>query len=211
MSGVGERICEALLELACTQGYGSTSLEEILERAGASREEFERLFGSMEECAIAVFDRFFEPANREVRVVFEQAGEWPASLRAASYWVAGWMEEHPLETRFAAVELLWAGEVAQARREAAIQSFVDLIEAGRGQAEDPDSVPPFAGEKAMGQLAHIVTKSLQHGKLDPHGLVPELMYLAVLPYLGEEAARRELAMPAPRAPTARGARGGDPE
>jgi AcrR family transcriptional regulator len=199
MNDVGDRICDAMLEIVSIHGYGSTSLEEVLERAGVSRKEFDELFGSMEECAIAVFDRFFGRANREVREVFEKAGEWPASLRAASYWVARWMEEHPRETRFAAVELLWAGELAQARREATIQSFVDLIEVGREQAEDPDSVPPFAGEKAMGQLAHIVTKSLQRGKLDPYGLVPELMYLVVLPYLGEEAARRELEIaPPPR-------------
>jgi hypothetical protein len=123
--------------------------------------------------------------------------------------VVSWLEEHPVETRFGVVELLWAGELAQARREAAIRSVVAGVEVGRRLAKDPDSVPPFAGEKVPGQLAHIVMKSLQHGELDLYGLVPELMYLAVQPYLGEEVARRELEMQGPRDSDGDSPAGGD--
>lgn len=197
MSGARERICATMLELASARGYNDVSIEEIAERAGVEREVFERLFGSKEACAIVVFDGIEEEFERAIAIAYGGEAQWPDSLRAASYAVAGWIEEHPREVRFAAVEMLWVSEMGQARREAGFQQFIGLIDAGREQAENPDSVPASTAESVIGSIAELMTKRLQRGQLDPYALVPELMYLAVLPYLGKEAATRELTMPRP--------------
>jgi AcrR family transcriptional regulator len=200
VSAARERICEAMLELVYSQGYEATSVEEVLERGNASREEFDRLFASKEECAIAVFDHFMGDFEREIGAAYEAEEGWPDSLRAAAYAVAAWMLENPRGMRFGTVEMLWVSELAQARREAGFQTFIGMIDAGRDRALDPDSIPPYTAETIIGSVAEILTKRLQGGEFDPYALVPELMYLAVLPYLGAEAAARELAMPAPPAP-----------
>ena len=192
-----ERGCAALLELVVVQGYEATSVEEIVERAGLGPEEFERLFGSKEGCAIALFDELLADFNREVAEAYESAEGWPDSLRAAAYAVADWMQAHPREARFGAVDLLWAGELAQARREEAFQRFIGMIDAGRELAEEPERVPTSAAEGVIGSIAEMITKRVQRGKVDPHEFVPELMYMAVLPYLGEECAARELTVPPP--------------
>jgi AcrR family transcriptional regulator len=196
-----ERICEAMLDLASTQGYEATEIDAIVARAGASREEFDDLFASKEDCAIAVFDRFMEGFNRKVSEAYERETEWPDSLRAAAYTVAGWMTEHPREARFGAIELLWAGELTQTRREASFQRFVGMIDAGRARLEDPDSVTDATAEHVIGSLAEMITKRAQGGELDPYQFVPDLMYLAVLPYLGEEEAAKELSIPPPPRPS----------
>jgi AcrR family transcriptional regulator len=197
MASVWERVYEATLDLSFAQGYQATSVEELLARAAVSRADFERLFGSKEACAIAVFEHFRAGFDDEVRAAYEAETRWPASLRAAAYAVARWMVAHPREVRFGGVEMLWAGEMAQTHREATFQSFVDMIDAGREQLEDPDSVPSIAAERAVGAIAELAARRFQHSNVGIYELVPELMYLAVLPYLGEEVAARELTMPAP--------------
>ncbi len=188
-----------MLDLTCSRGYNAVSIEEIVEQAEVEVEveEFARLFGSKEECAIAVFDDIEDEFERAISAAYEGEAQWPDSLRAASYAVAGWIAEHPREFRFAAVEMLWVSELGQARREAGFQQFIGLIDAGREQAEDPDSIPTSAAEGVIGSIAEMTTKRLQRGELDPYALVPDLMYLAVLPYRGEEAAARELSVSPP--------------
>ncbi len=94
--------------------------------------------------------------------------------------------------------MLWVSELAQARREAGFQQFQTMIDAGRGEVADPDSIPASAAESVIGSIAALLTKRLQGGSLKPYELVPELMSLAVRPYLGEVAAERELRIPPPR-------------
>jgi AcrR family transcriptional regulator len=189
-----------MLELASEIGFEATTIEEVTERAGVGREEFDQLFDSKEECAIAVFDQFMAGFVVEVRAAYERQAEWPDSLRAAAYAVADWMQAHPREARFGAVEMLWIGGVAQAKREASFQMFVELIDGGRELAPDPASVPAYAAEGVIGSMAKMITDRLQDSAVDPHEFVPDLMYLAVLSYLGEEAAKQELTLPRPEAP-----------
>jgi AcrR family transcriptional regulator len=206
VSGARERIREAMLDFVYSQGYEATSVEQILEQAEASRKEFDRLYRSKEALAIEIFDDCLADYEGAVRKAYEAKAQWPDSLRAAAYAVADWIVEHPRETRFGLVEMLWASEVTQARREESIQRIVDIFDAGRQRAKDPESIPPFTAEGVLGSIAEILTKRLQRGDLEPYELVPEMMYVAVLPFMGPEAATKELTMPRPPA-AGRGRRG----
>jgi AcrR family transcriptional regulator len=197
VSDTDQRIYAALLELACARGYRGLSVAEVSERAGVGEAEFRTHFSSLEECALALFDEIQAEFERRVDSAYRSESEWPDSLRAVSYAVAAWIEENPCEARFGSVEMLWVSELAQARREAGFQRFVSLIDAGRAVASDPDSIPAAAAESVIGSVAALVTKRLQGGELKPQALVPELMSIAVRPYLGKEAAERELRMQPP--------------
>jgi AcrR family transcriptional regulator len=198
-AGGRDRMLEAMLELVSNQGFEKTETDEVLQLAGTSRADFERSFSSKEDCALAVFDRFLADYVSTVRAAYSSEGDWPDSLRAAAYAAADWIAGHPREVRFGTVEMLWASEIAQARREEGFQTFVEMVDAGRQRAADPNTVPEFTAEGVIGSIAEIMTKELQGGgELEPHKLAPELMYLAVRPYLGEEAAARELTMPPPQ-------------
>jgi AcrR family transcriptional regulator len=197
MPDARQRIYEAMLDLASSQGYQATSVDEVLARAEVSRAEFDRIFASKEACAISLFEDFRAGFDLQVRAAYAAEASWPDSLRAAAYAVARWMVAHPREVRFGGVEMLWVGEMAQTHREATFQSFVDMIDAGRAQLDDPDSVPKYAPERAVGAIAELAAKRLQQATVGIYELVPELMYLAVLPYLGEELAARELTLPPP--------------
>jgi AcrR family transcriptional regulator len=198
VSGSRDRICDALLDLAYRKGLSEIAVEEVREQAGVSGAEFDRLFPSKEACAIAVFERTLSNFRSLIIPAYESEARWPDSLRAAAYAMAQWITANPRETRFGAIELLWGGELAQASREAAFRSFLYMIDAGRDEAEDPDAVPAHAAEGIMGSITAMITRRALHGRVEPYEFVPEIMYRAVRPYLGEETAKKELATPPPR-------------
>lgn len=198
MPDVRERIYEATLDLITSKGYDAIDVDQIAAKAGVERAQFDSLFPSKEACTIAVFDDFMDVFNRQVGEAYESQPRWPDSLRAAAYAVALWMTEHPREMRFGATGLLWAGEAAQAKREIAFQNFVAMVDAGRSLAAEPDQVPEYTAEGVIGSVAVMITKRAQQDEeMRPYEFVPQLMALAVRPYLGEVAAARELTMPPP--------------
>jgi hypothetical protein len=142
-----------------------------------------------------------EVAARNLRVVrgaFDRQRRWPDSLRAAAYAHAGWILENPKEVRFGILETVWASELTGALRDRLFAEYIAMVDAGREVAPDPDSIPAFTAEGVVGAITEVVARRL--GQEQGHELlelVPEMMYLAVRPYLGEEAARRELTAPPP--------------
>jgi AcrR family transcriptional regulator len=191
------RVLEALLDLSVSEGFESVSVEKILDRAGANRAEFDALFADLEDCAMQLVDAFLPGLVDPVEAAYRAEERWRDSLRAASYVGADWLVTHPREAQFGALEMLKVGELARIRRESVLMSFAYMINAGRERCEDPASAPELVGERAIGSMAEILTKELRHGPPDAHSFVPQLMYLAVLPYLGEEEARKELCIPRP--------------
>jgi AcrR family transcriptional regulator len=188
---------EAMLDLASSLGYNAVSVEDIVDRAGVAREDFDTSFSSKEACALAVYAKIQTEFRHLAQEAYESEERWPDSMRAALYAGVGWVVEHPRETRFAMVETLAISDFAQAQRETGFPLFTSMVDGGREYAEDPESVSSFTAEGVVGSIGQLVTKRLKRGEVEPFALVPELMYMIVLPYLGEEAASRELTIPGP--------------
>ncbi len=192
-------IAGALVEIVTERGYEATDIGAVVERAGTTRAEFHRRFADKEDCVQKIFEAFIEDFVGQVRSAFEAEARWPASLRAAAYATTDWMDEHPDTARFGMLDVLAAhNEMIRVRREEIFVWCATLIDAGRAVSPDPDAVPEAAALMAIGAVVQIVVRRMQTGEdLGLGQLVPELMYGAVLPYLGEEAARAELAAPRP--------------
>ena len=95
-------------------------------------------------------------------------------------------------------EIRAAGERAQLIQWRGIQRMIDLLDEGRTQAEDPDRLSKATAESLAGGILTQIYAAVGKGPLGPEAeLVPELMYAAVLPYLGPEAAAEELAIAPP--------------
>jgi AcrR family transcriptional regulator len=189
---------DAMLDLTFEQGYEAVSVDDVAKRAGGSREDFRAVFASKEACAIAVLEQLEDDSLQTIREAYDGQDQWPDSLRAAAYALARWMDRNPKGVRFGMVDMLWAGELTKAHRDSFFRHYSALVDGGRAVAKDPESIPPFTAEATIGSINEMLGRRVQRGEaVDPREFIPELMYLAVLPYLGEEAARRELTMPAP--------------
>jgi AcrR family transcriptional regulator len=187
---------EAMLDLVYEHGYNAVALEQIAARAGGSVADFDRHFPAKQDCAVAVLEELAEDNLRAVRGAFDREERWPDSLRAAAYAHVRWILENPKKMRFGLLETLWAGEMTSALRDDLFRAYINMVDAGRKVSPDPAAIPAFTAEGVVGAITQVVVKYVgTQGQGDLASQVPEMMYLAVRPYLGEEAARKELAIP----------------
>lgn len=197
-----QRIVAAMVELVAEQGYKATTVKQLLQRAGVKRADFRRLFSGKRACFLEAYEEMSERFASRVFTAFEAEEEWRDGLRVAAYAAARWVGEHPREVRYATIETMAAGAFAVERREATLRRFVELLDAGREQLDEPDSVSPAMAEGIVGGILGMLTKNLRQGvQARAEDFVPELMFLAVRPYLGHEVAREELSMPPPAVPS----------
>jgi AcrR family transcriptional regulator len=190
-----------MVELVAEQGYKATTIKQLLQRAGVRRADFRRSFAGKEACFLEAYDEMSERFVTRVFAAFESEKEWRDGLRAAAYAAAHWIGEHPHEARYVVIEMVSAGEFAQTRREETLRGFVDLIDSGRKQLDKQDSVSRAMADGVVGGILGMLTKHLRRGApVRPEDFVPDLMFVAVRPYLGHEAAREELSMPPPVVP-----------
>jgi AcrR family transcriptional regulator len=188
----------ALFELIRERGYKSVDIEEVLGRAGMSEEEFDRNFDDVADLTLRAFESHSADFKARTQRAFDGVDTWPDNMRAAAYETARWIRDNPDGTWFGMVGSLGAPDRVLLHREETFKWAVGLIEAGRSVAPDPDAVLAAAPLIAMGAIVETLRRQ-QEGSVDVDivATVPEMMYAAVRPYLGEAAARRELEIPPP--------------
>ena len=187
-----ERIVEALIEIAAERGYAETTIEMILERAELDRPAFDRHFRGKYDCFLSAWQEINEGCMRQMLAAFNSQDEWPDRLRAVACEIVERLCNDPRRASFA-VEVLAAGDAARARRDMTMRVIASLIDAGRNEMEDPESVPHTTAEALAGSAYGQVYAKVVRGQAEElPELVPQLMSAAVMPYLGIEAGLAEL-------------------
>lgn len=192
------RLREALLDLCSESGYRGLELRTLLDRAGVEEGEFLQLYPDLDTYFAAVlgeiYTEFFACAQEAV------AGKtgWRDRMRATAYSLLRFFRRDERVARFAAVDAQEAGEPAQLLFLDTFNRLVDLID--EGSAEVSGRVSPSRAT-ALG-VGGVVFARIQEAVAESElGLgeeeIPELMYAAVFPYLGAEAAAEELRIPPP--------------
>jgi AcrR family transcriptional regulator len=186
------RLIEALIEIAAERGYVDTTIEMVVDRAGLDRPAFDRHFRGKYDCFLSAWQEINEECMHSVMRAYDSARDWPDRLRAVAVAVVGALRDDPGRACFA-VEVLAAGDAARARRDMTMRVIASLIDAGRKEMADPESVPHTTAEALAGSAYGQVYAKVVSGDTDQlPSLVPQLMSAAVMPYLGVEAALEEL-------------------
>lgn len=200
MEAERERALEAMTDIVLEGGYEAATVEAICVRAGLTAEAFHRNFTDPAACFIAIYLRNNEDFGLPIFAAFNEYDSWREALRVAAYRAARFLREHPRETAFNTLVTLGAGEMPQAWRDEFLQRIIDMIDRGRCEAADPDVLDRGAAEGVMGSIYQTLVNRLQRGEgtESAEDFVPELMYVAVRPYLGQATALEELTMPPPK-------------
>lgn len=135
-----------------------------------------------------------------VGAVFAAQEGWADRLRAVAYELRDFLVEDPARARAMMLEAPHGNAETRRIREGGIEALTALIDLGRNEVADPASVPHSAAQIAAGVIYSRIHIEVERGvgALDDE-MVRELMYTAVMPYLGVRAAVAELDVPAARA------------
>jgi len=146
-----------------------------------------------EERYLAVYDEIAEELCSRVRAAWEGPSSWHDRIWAAGWAALRFFEVHPGRARLFIVDVNGAGSRPQAHRDRLLQGLADLLDGGRGELEDPAAVSRCTAEIAAGAVYGTLLARVKAGCLERReDFLPELVYMAVLPYLGAEAAEQEL-------------------
>lgn len=190
----------AVLDLIFEQGYETFDEREIAWRAETTLEEFYGRFRDKRDCTVKTMELCVNDFEWLVEASYSTGADWQEGLRACAWAAADYIAEHRRLVYVLTVGLLQArSEMLRVMREEWLMYGARIIERGREASPHPELVPPGAALTAMGSIAQLLTHRMQKGEIDasPHEAVPQLLYISVLPYLGEEAAREELHAPRP--------------
>jgi AcrR family transcriptional regulator len=186
-----ERILDALVACVAEQGYPETRVTDLIARSGVSRKTFYEHFADKEEAFLAAYDASVSMLMGGVTQAFESEDDWVDAIRAALTAFLGFLADHPDLTRLCIVDVHAVGPRALSRRDAAVRGFYYLLDAGRADA--PRALPGLTAEAVTGGMYEIVYGRVLRGTIDElPRLLPELMYWAMMPFLGHEAAVAEM-------------------
>ena len=194
-----DRLCEAMFELVLELGYEAVTVQGVCDRVGLDTAAFECHFADKGDCCLQIYTTNNERFGEQVYNAYAEHEQWRDSLRAAAYAAARFLAEHPREVRFNVIAILAAGPMAQTERDIYLQALVGLVDAGRSELDDPDSISRSVAEGVVGSIVERMLRDVNRrgDAEDAEAVVPELMYIAVRPYMGHENARQELSIPAP--------------
>jgi AcrR family transcriptional regulator len=187
-----ERLRAALIAIVAERGYGATTLDAVIERAGVQRPAFERHFADLDACFVAVWEECTHEFLEVTGAAFAAAGSWREGMRAAAWAYCRFLQEDPERARFL-IELSFASELVQANRDFVMNSYTELVHLGRFERDEAADVPRERAEGIVGAIWERIATYVMAGKFEefPEAMV-QMLYLTVFPYLGAAAAQEEL-------------------
>jgi AcrR family transcriptional regulator len=193
-----ERILAAMIAVAGTQGYGSTTIRDITRRAHVSRDTFYEQFANKEACFVAAYDATTrELLDHMVAVGASQPGYVEGMRHGVRAYLKFW-SERPDAARVCTLEVMSAGSVALAHRERTFRSFERLFQAiAEGARAEHPGLPTVPDIVARTIVVGAVELTTQYIREDRVSSLPELesdvLYLWLMVLAGHEVAAAALA------------------
>jgi AcrR family transcriptional regulator len=185
------RMLGAIASLLEEHGYDRTTVAAISARAGVSKSDFYRHFGSKDECFFVAYDDAVERLRGEVVAACEGQRKWAEGVCAGLAAALADLAAEPGRANLLLVEGLRAGPAVYGRFQGAVESFVPYLRDGAPAGTRGGRPPGAADEAVVGGIASLLGRRVLAGEADRlEQFFPELAEFALTPYLGVAEARR---------------------
>lgn len=180
-----------MLELCAERGYANTSVEAVIERAQVSAQAFAKMFDSKEMCVVAAHAAILNEVLAIVAASYSaDRSEWDSAMKGIEA-LLGFMAAQPSVARFGYVVARQMGPPAlQTSYDAGVRVVAAMLDRGREYSKN-DEQPPTAAKGALGGPEAVIRREVMAGRAERlPGLLPDFVYGAVVPFLGQEEALR---------------------
>jgi AcrR family transcriptional regulator len=173
-------------------GYREMSVEDVIVTAGVSRRTFYEHFKNKEDAFLAAYDAVLVQLLTTVQAAIETEQAFAARMCAGLRAFLDFLAREPGFARMCIVEALAAGPEAIARRNGAMAAFATLIADNARAIGTPLEPQPLTAETIVGGIYEVVYTRIVRGDIRQlPELLADLLYAALLPYEGMEAAVSE--------------------
>jgi AcrR family transcriptional regulator len=192
LQGAGERALalRSLISLTLDGGYAALSDARIARFAGISTECFHQHFSDKQECYLALLDELAQEALRRASGPFASAACWPEAVDRAMHAFVDYLLAHQGLLRVAFVDLFEVGPAIADRLTRPVDALAELL---TSEAPTPERAPLLAREALAGAIWTVISAHAT-GRRPPllPGLVDQLTFIVLAPYIGAKAAVGEI-------------------
>jgi AcrR family transcriptional regulator len=186
-------LLEATMQIVAAKGFAATTVADLTKRAGISRTTFYELFADKEACFLAAYDNAVDVLVRRISVAYEAQERWPDRALAGLATLLEALAADPAQARLALVDVTAAGPAAQRRFRAAVQRLTPFFDEGRDFAPGGRGLPANTSRMAAGAVVGLISDELIAGRADKlPSLLSDVLFATLVPYLGPDAAAREV-------------------
>lgn len=189
------RLLEAMAEVVAEQGYGDTSVADVLTRAGVSRKTFYELFDHKQDCFLHTFDHAVAQVLSAIEEALSAEDDPFAAAAAGTGAYLAIMAANPHYAQTFLIEVLGAGPVALARRAAVHERFADQLQAvyerGRRGFPQVPALPRHRFRACVGATDELVCEHVRvHGPKRLESLLEQLLDVEIGLLVGHDTAAR---------------------
>ncbi|MEX0972961.1 MAG: hypothetical protein WDZ46_06850 [Solirubrobacterales bacterium] len=178
-----EWILIGIAECCAKRGLERTSVEDVCDAAGVTREAFEGEFADLGECLGAAMEHIVGEAWRALEQTGSTDRPWAAVLRDGAATLLGLLAERPAFAHIALFEAAAADGRAAALRDSAHGALLEFLERGHDLAEP--GVPGSAARGALAGAEALVEQRVLAGEAAQLAeLAPAVTYMLAVPFTG---------------------------
>src|SRR4051794_5038727 len=187
-----ERILTSMAASCAKKGYGAITIADICEQAGVSRATFYELFKDKEDCFHASMELALADAMGRIVAVYSPDKPWATMVRDAAAAFLDLLASRPAFARMALVEAPASGDRAFELYASGKRVLQSLLERGRDDPVEEEAIPSSAGRAALSAAESLIVGQILAGNTARlRELVPDVVYITTVPYLGQEEALRQ--------------------
>jgi AcrR family transcriptional regulator len=185
-------ILSAMVQVVGEKGYRDTSVADVVEAAGATPAAFHANFEDKQECFLAAYEMLTEQFFAQLRASREGQATWLDQVHASLATIIELFALDPALARTAVVEVAVAGPEARQLYWEAIARLGEQLDPGR-ELLAGEEVPEHVSLMAAGAVAGLIFDELIRGRAaELPALLPDLVFVTLVPYLGPHAAALEM-------------------
>lgn len=191
------RLEEAVIDVLVVGGPSGPTVAAVCRRAELPPAEFDRHFVDLEDAVLQVFLRCRDELISRLLHAFATQERWRDQMRSVQWAMLDFFEEDRRRARFMAVDARGHSQRVGVAIEELAAVMVELIDRGRCELEDPESLSRTTAEAVAGGVSQQLQAALASGLPVASVLGQKLMYTVIAPYLGVAAASDELTIARP--------------
>jgi TetR/AcrR family transcriptional regulator len=171
------RMHGAMVEAVAANGYGRTSVKQIVTLAGVSRRAFYEQFPNKQECFLATLDLIADQTMRRISKTYRSTeGTLEERLGAALATFAEIVRANPKGSRVMLVDAPSAGPAGWERLTETLTAFEDRFASSFAGAPDASPLPEPVARAIVGGLRRVTfVRLLDHRTEEMPGLVAHML------------------------------------
>ncbi len=185
------RVVDSLVAVAAAHGYGAVTVDRVLRHAHMSARTFYRLFDSLEDWGLAAYRLLAARLQAELELAHRREEDWPAAIRAAIAAALAFAAREPAAARFLAIEIQAGGNEARALQAESIDRLATGLREGRHLYPAAAQLHRLTEAVVVAGAVSLIGDRIRAGEAELlPSREPELVELALAPFLGAAEARR---------------------